>query len=376
MPSHHRFGILLILTLTLCTSLLRPGPVAADTKPKLTVARDWKANPAIVEIDTKDDVYALGDIHGDYDRLVTLLVGAHIIKKDPVTPEKATWDAGRSVLVCTGDMIDKWTQSLPVLALLRALQADAERAGGRVVVLMGNHEAEFLADAGRNKKTIDFTTELTRKGIKPAAVAAGTDTLGLGAFLRGLPFAARVNDWFFAHAGNTHGRSLARLEHDLREGVESKGFKALALSAVDSLLEARLHPRPWWERPGDTGAKARNRLAGHIEALGVRHLVMGHQPGKVVFADGGRRRDGELYQHFDGLIFLIDAGMSRGIGYSTGALLHLPAGKRERAISVFANGTTKQIWKAPRAAAAGEVTREKERNHRDTETQRRQKEER
>jgi hypothetical protein len=33
-----------------------------------------------------------------------------------------------------------------VTALFRALEKDAARAAGRVIVLMGNHEAEFLAD--------------------------------------------------------------------------------------------------------------------------------------------------------------------------------------------------------------------------------------
>ena len=82
-------------------------------------------------------------------------------------------------------MIDKWNQSLPVLALLRALQSDAHSAGGRVVVLMGNHEAEFLAAGGRNKKAAEFVKELTAKGIQAEDVAKGKDALGVGGFLRG-----------------------------------------------------------------------------------------------------------------------------------------------------------------------------------------------
>ena len=339
----HRLGLTLALTSALFGAGRASGQGTSDkdTKP---APRDWKTHPAIVEIDTTADVYALGDVHADYERLVTLLVGAGIIKKDPPTPEKGRWNAGRAVLVCTGDMIDKGDQALHVLALLRTLQADAVRAGGRVVLLTGNHEIEFLAESGRSKKTRDFTKELVRKGVKPDAVAVGKDTLGVGAFLRTLPFAARVNDFFYSHAANTHGRSLARLEKDLREGVESRGFTAAVLRDPDSLVEARLHPLPWWEREGDTAATARARLAGNVQALGVRHLVMGHQPNKVAFAGGAKRQAGELYQHFDGLIFLIDVGMSRRVGYSTGTLLHLPAGTPQRAIVRFANGSTKEIW--------------------------------
>jgi hypothetical protein len=304
------------------------------------VERDWKAHPAIVEIDTTQTVYALGDVHGDYERLVTLLHAAGIIAADPPAPEKVRWSAGKAVLVCTGDVIDKWHHGLRVIALFRALQADAARAGGRVVVLAGNHEATFLASKGTARKVGDFSAELKARKLKPADVAAGRDPDGVGAWLRSLPFAARVNDWFFAHACNTHGRSLKKLKADLEQGVDREGYRARVLSARDSLLEARLHPIPWWEQKGDTSTAARDRLAKLVEALGVKHLAMGHQPGKVVFAGGGKRKEGELTHHA-GLIFFLDVGMSRGVGYSTGAMLRIRAG---RADVVRPDGKTRKLW--------------------------------
>ncbi len=44
-----------------------------------------------------------------------------------------------------GDLIDKGPHPVDVLRLLAALRASAHRAGGQVVITMGNHEAEFLA---------------------------------------------------------------------------------------------------------------------------------------------------------------------------------------------------------------------------------------
>jgi hypothetical protein len=317
-------------------------PAAARPAP---IPRDWKACPAIVDVTAEHDVFALGDIHGDYDRLVTLLAAARIISGDPPAPEKVRWAAGKAVLLTLGDAINKGSQSLPVLTLLRALQADAARAGGRVVVLMGNHEARFLSRPRQEAKTSAFAKELLARKIDPEAVAAGTDELGLGAFLRSLPFAARVNGWFFAHAGNTHGRSLDDLARNLRDGVTKAGFGAPVLSARDSLLEARLHPSPWWERSGDSGDAGRKRLEAYLKALGARHLVIGHQPGAVSFADGSKRRAGEMSQRLGGLVFLADVGMSRGVGLSTGALLRVHAGG-SRASALFPNGSTKTLWKA------------------------------
>jgi hypothetical protein len=77
--------------------------------------RNWIKHPAVVELDTEEDVFAVGDVHGDYDRLVTLLAAGKVIDPDPASPERAGWAAGKAVLVCTGDLIDKGPHSLKVI---------------------------------------------------------------------------------------------------------------------------------------------------------------------------------------------------------------------------------------------------------------------
>ena len=317
---------------------------AEGKEPKAKDAgRDWTAHPAIVEIDTPHDIYAVGDVHGDYERLVSLLVSARVIARDPGRPEKVEWNAGKAVLVCTGDLIDKSNHSLEVIALFRALADSAATKGGRVVVTMGNHEADFLAYPGKEKKAVEFIAELQARKLSLAEVAAGQDELGVGRFLCDLPFAARVNDWFFAHAGNTQGRTLQELRTELEAGVKKRGFRATILQDEDSLLEARLHPNPWWEKPGDAaGSKA--RLERYVEALGVKHLVIGHQPGKVVFADGSKRKAGKVHMACGGLVFLIDVGMSRAIGLSNGAVLHIQSGKQPRAVVLTPHDPPARLW--------------------------------
>ena len=58
--------------------------------------------------------------------------------------------------------------------------------------------------------------------------------------------------------------------------------------------------------------QSQEKLAQCLQALGVKHLVIGHQPGKTQFADGTVRKAGELFQQFDGLIqqfgFVCDTG--------------------------------------------------------------------
>ena len=83
------------------------------------IVRDWAKYPAIVQIDTNEDIFAIGDVHGDYDRLVKLLTAARIIEGGNAGAQKAAWIAGRAVLVFTGDLIDKGPHSLQVIRLVQ-----------------------------------------------------------------------------------------------------------------------------------------------------------------------------------------------------------------------------------------------------------------
>jgi hypothetical protein len=311
--------------------------------------RDWQRCPAVATFDTQEAVYALGDTHGDYKRLVTLLVAGHLMTAAPSSPDQAAWSGGHAILIVTGDMIDKWDHALDVIALMRALTASAASQGGRVVISVGNHEAEFLNDP-KSAKTKDFRGELKAAKIKPLDVAAGTDSEGIGKFLLCLPFASRVNDWFFSHAGSTNGRTLTQLIADLQTGFDAGGYKANVLLGDNGLLEARMKP-PWWERAGDKPMDSVARLLGYADALGVKHIVFGHQPGGYSFNDGSTREKGTMFQNFHGLVMLIDVGMSRGVdesgkGYSEGALLRIEG---QNATELFPDGTQKQLWPAPTA---------------------------
>lgn len=312
-------------------------PTRDDAALLATPFRDYTRYPVVVQSDSSADIYAVSDIHGDYDRLVALLVRYGLLARAPTNPAAATWAGGAAVLVVTGDVIDKWDGALPALALLQALATDAERAGGRVLVTAGNHEAEFLADPTTSKAD-DFIAELRAAGIAPGDVAAGRNALGQ--YLRSLPIAARVRDWFFCHAGNTGGRTLAKLTADVEKGLNKSGFGAAVLSDDASILEARVEPTPWWE----TGRDPAGTLRSHAAALGVAHIVMGHQPGKYTFADGEKRSKGTIVGRY-GVLFLTDVGMSRGIDYSSGALLriHTAAGKTT-ATALYGDGRTKTVY--------------------------------
>lgn len=283
-------------------------------------ARDWAAHPAIVELDDADEVFALSDPHGGYLTLAQLLKSNHLIDDFPPEPDRLEaspthWTGGRATLVVAGDLIDKGTSSLGVIDLLRSLEAQAPAAGGRVVVTLGNHEAEFFVDPHNHKATsnepnaVGIDNELLARGIDPKEVAERRDAAGRGAWLANLPFAVRVKKWFFAHSGNTGGDRVEELEARLRTALDEKGWKAKAIVGDDSILEAE----EWYGDPNRDRVAAKNAAA-----LGVKHIVFGHDPGAM--KDRGR-----ILSNQDGSLVKLNVNMGLDLKESSigGLLLHI-----------------------------------------------------
>jgi hypothetical protein len=294
-------------------------------------SRDWNAFPAIVDIAATPTIYALSDVHGGYDRLAALLTANGITSRAPSSSTDAHWGAGTATLVVTGDMIDKGPSSVEVLDFLMALQADATKAGGRVIVTLGNHEAEFLVDPMNSKATgpAGIDTELATKGVMPAAIASGADPRG--AWLRRLPFGARVGGWFFSHAGDTQGRTVAALSTALEAAVKAHSdYNDPDIVGTTSILESR----SWYSNAG-TGAQ-------NATALGVKHIAFGHDPsalgpkGKIAFAP-------------DHVLLRIDCGMSPGVDDSTGMILRVTElGANDVVEQLDATGKASSLFSAPR----------------------------
>ena len=97
-----------------------------------------------------------------------------------------------------------------------------------------------------------------------------------------------MRDWFFSHAGNTNGRNIDALAAEIQKGVDLDGFGSPQVVGKDSILEADLGENPAGPGLSPRGLRATKArlLADYTSALGVAHIVQGHEPGKIVFADG------------------------------------------------------------------------------------------
>jgi hypothetical protein len=88
-------------------------------------------------------IIAVGDLHGDLQAWLTIAKAAGIMAAD------GHWAGGKTTLVQLGDVADRGPDTLAIIRSLQLLQSEAPRAGGSVVVVLGNHEAMNLVGDDR-----------------------------------------------------------------------------------------------------------------------------------------------------------------------------------------------------------------------------------
>ncbi|HEX4935084.1 MAG TPA: metallophosphoesterase, partial [Gemmatimonadaceae bacterium] len=277
---------------------------------------------------------AIGDVHGDYGQFVTLLRQAEVLDG------KGRWIGGRTTLVQTGDIPDRGPDSRKVMELLMSLAPQARKAGGRVVPLVGNHEAmnvlgdlryvhpgEYEAFRGSNSQKLQerawrLLSDSTRRA-DPSYREQWFAEHPLGWVEQRLAFegngryatwirennaVVKIGDFLFLHGGVSPkyvDSTIAALNAGVRTALSGSSQPPPGNMAEDP-------EGPLWYRGLATGDEA--MLAAHVDSVlrryGVKHVVIGHSttPGAIMPRFGGR-------------VILIDAGLAAAYGANQAALL-------------------------------------------------------
>jgi hypothetical protein len=300
--------------------------------------------PSTCALQTTERIVAVGDVHGAYDKFTGILRAAGIIDG------RERWTGGRAVLVQTGDVLDRGADSRKALDLLRRLERDATRAGGRVHALLGNHEVmRMIGDwryvsegeyaAFRTADSADLRERAYQAVLADAAKRAPAESpprddaafreqfmkevpLGFlemraafsaageyGRWLRGHDVVVKINDILFVHGGLTLAAASMGCD-GLNETVRREVAGNPTPEAVPSMLAASEMGPLWYRGLAEQPEPA---LAGEVTAmlakLGARAIVIGHTV----------TRDGRISPRFDGRVVQIDTGMLDGTFFPGGA---------------------------------------------------------
>ena len=96
------------------------------------------ANASNWQFDDIERVVAVSDIHGAYGPMVATLQHSGVLDSD------LAWSGEETHLVIVGDILDRGPESRAAMDLLMRIEGEAAIAGGKVHVLIGNHEAMNL----------------------------------------------------------------------------------------------------------------------------------------------------------------------------------------------------------------------------------------
>ncbi len=97
-------------------------------------------------------IVAVADVHGAGGTFVKILQRAALID------DRQQWIGGTAILVQTGDLLDRGTDITTAFDLLMKLEPQASAAGGRVQVLLGNHEGMNMLGETRDTAPELFRT--------------------------------------------------------------------------------------------------------------------------------------------------------------------------------------------------------------------------
>ncbi len=187
-----------------------------------------------------DTVFALGDVHGNFDETVKTLQNAKLID------ESLHWTGGGSHLVFVGDVLDRGNDALRLIWLVYELEAEAKEEGGGVHMILGNHEIMVMFGDDRYVSTKEQQIA-TLYDVHYQKLFDPNSTV-IGDWLASKPSVFIIDDILFAHGGviTDYGNFNARILNDsIRRFMREPLFPTLFEKEVD---EQRFSKDKWTER--------------------------------------------------------------------------------------------------------------------------------
>jgi hypothetical protein len=280
------------------------------------------AAPAAAQPSTIHRIVAIGDLHGDFEAWRAIARAAGLIDA------RGRWIGGETVLVQIGDVPDRGPDSLRIIDDLMRLQREAPRKRGRVVALVGNHEAmnmtgdlryvsagEYAAFAGRKSRRLRddvFTRNreqieaayrrgdpaMTAEAIRDAWLsktplgllehqAAWSPKGRIGSWVVRNPAVVLIDGALFVHGGLCAGYAglpLAEINRQVAAALTA------GATASDAIINDEAGPL-WCRR---LAASSNTALAEQLDLLltayGARRIVIGHTPvlSGIAVLEGGR----------------------------------------------------------------------------------------
>ncbi|MFT4927041.1 MAG: hypothetical protein ACI8WB_003141, partial [Phenylobacterium sp.] len=240
---------------------------------------------------------------------------------------KGRWAFADGHFVITGDVFDRGDKVTEILWFLHRLEQEAQHAGGKLHLLLGNHEVMILnGDLRYLHPKYVKTAQLLNQ---PFEQLVAKNTI-IGNWLRSKSVLVKVNDALYAHGG--FHPSLAKQKRSLEQinQVFKRNLVKTELSQPRQGWGKYLHKSngPIWYRgyfrgAGRGASKGREQDNGATSAeidlllghFGVNHLIVGHTSQNAIET------------RYQGRVIAIDSSIKNG---EYGEILFIDGNKRWR----------------------------------------------
>ena len=304
--------------------------------------QDLSAKRERAEYGPVDRIVVIGDIHGDYDKMIDALTIAGLIDR------RKRWAGGRTHLVQMGDLPDRGPDTLKIINYLQKLERQAKRRKGRVHILIGNHDAMNVYGDMRYVSEGEYEAFATRQSEQRLEMLYDDEVAWIKNNVpeeewpefndefkknwieaRPLGFVehryhwlpdGEIGDWVL-----THNAVMKIGDYLFVHGGIGPGFVDYSIDQInDAVTEAlkdppnvegtilRTETGPLWYRGMARHPEAEElpHFEAVLESFGVTHVIMAHTPTK-----------GVILPRFGGRGIITDVGLTSYYGDNLACLL-------------------------------------------------------
>ncbi len=259
----------------------------------------------------------ISDIEGNFNALQGILMANGVVNK------AYDWVFGDGQLLLCGDMVDRGNNVIPVLWLIYKLESQAQKAGGHVYFLLGNHEDLFLSSKLRyvHPKYITNAKSITKiESSIDAFNELNSESLILRQWMSQKDSLQKIGEILFVHGGISidlieKGLDVKEINSLIKKGLTKDPLKPTSRMPLVSFLFS--NKGPLWYRGMVMDYKDQYKKMEEADVdkvlkyFNVKHIVIGHSIISEVSSD------------FSHKLFRIDVGHpeERSTGKAQGLLI-------------------------------------------------------
>lgn len=219
----------------------------------------------------EDSIAIMADLHGEYDNYIRILKRTGIIDRD------LNWSFGKGHLVILGDIFDRGPKVTEIFWHLFGLEIQALAAGGKVHIILGNHEYMNLTGDNRyiNNK-YRHVEQITGKTYSDFFVSNSV----LGNWLRKMPVVVKINNILFTHAGISTELVREKIDIDQMNSILRAMLTGIPADGPDitygSLINIQVQDMLSYRGYFNDELFFESKLDSILTFYGVNRIIVGH----------------------------------------------------------------------------------------------------